>query len=225
MYLLSDDHLHFQGSFELAVGSFTYTVVWSLLQPKSRGNRSFILSEPFTIGGYKWILQFYPYGDTEENSVSCHANTHASTNHARNENCARGQSAVRVLNHLLSTLQDYSSIFLSLLSDEKDVAAFYQFTLDDRSGGNRRIIRGRGASQGPCNFQKKGWYAGFRRFVKRTELSEGGLYIRDGTLVIQCQVEVVIGCREGAGSRSQWWSVLNPFKPKVQNPDRAMNAI
>eukprot|EP00958_Prasinococcus_capsulatus_P005975 scaffold570_cov382-Prasinococcus_capsulatus_cf.AAC.9 len=58
-----------QGSFELAVGSFTYSVAWSLLQPEARGSRYFILSEAFVIGGYKWILQFYPYGDTEENSV------------------------------------------------------------------------------------------------------------------------------------------------------------
>eukprot|EP00958_Prasinococcus_capsulatus_P005974 scaffold570_cov382-Prasinococcus_capsulatus_cf.AAC.8 len=93
------------------------------------------------------------------------------------------------------------------------------------SGGNRQIVRGRGSGQGPCNFQRKGWYAGFRRFVKRTELKEGGCYMRDDTVVIQCQVEVVVGCRQGEGAKPQWWSVLNPFKPKVQNPDRAIDAI
>ena len=70
---------------------------------------------------------------------------------------------------------EYLSLFVALASEGRHVPAYYTFTLVDQSGGGADMVQGRTKEQGPCRFEQRGWWVGFRRYAPRAPHPPGGV--------------------------------------------------
>lgn len=84
-----------------ATGSHTFEITgYNLVKDLDKG--AGIQSERFTVGGYDWMIQFYPRGIQ---NVSCHQNAPSNV--------------------------DYISVYVKLLSTSREVQAMYSFSMWD----------------------------------------------------------------------------------------------
>ncbi|KXZ44695.1 hypothetical protein GPECTOR_63g23 [Gonium pectorale] len=210
-------------------GEHTHTIVgYSLV--KGIGDGEPIASERFVVGGWEWVLLFYPDGKRSSsegpmgNGPAGEVGGHAAAVAlpivgGAPLQAGRGDDAGLDPN-------EYAALFVALIgegpnpqgivstTEGKVVRAFHRFTLVDQTGQGRDLTKGRtrdaGAVKISCARQDPNARNchGYRKFVKRSLLEDPSKgYLQNDALVIRYTIELVVSSggaltRGGFTSRS-----------------------
>jgi len=149
----------------MARGTHAFEIAgYSLHRGLGVGN--FIRSAAFDVGGYSWCIRFYPdgYADGEEDSRDDDGD-------------------------------DNVAAFLELLTEDAEVRAHYDFRLLDRSTGTSSSVFSTAAPLvfDTLDVRKDNYFAwGTDELMERSELEEESAFLIDDSLVIECDVTVIM---------------------------------
>jgi len=127
------------------------------------GAGSFIRSAAFDVGGYSWCIRFYPDGYADD-----------------------GEEDSR---------DDHVAAFLELLTKDAEVRAHYDFRLLDRSTGTSSSVYSTAAPEvfDTLDVKEDNYFAwGTDELIERSELEEASAFLVDDSLVIECDVTVIM---------------------------------
>ncbi|RLN04544.1 hypothetical protein C2845_PM13G06890 [Panicum miliaceum] len=133
---------------------------------RSRSPATASTAASFDVGGYSWCIRFYPdgYADGEQDS--------------RDDGD-----------------DDNVAAFLELLTEDAEVRAHYDFRLLDRSTGTSSSVFSTAAPQvfDTLDVKEDNYFAwGTDELMERSELEEASAYLVDDSLVIECDVTVIM---------------------------------
>ncbi|KAG2577599.1 hypothetical protein PVAP13_6NG198200, partial [Panicum virgatum] len=129
------------------------------------GVGNFIRSAAFDVGGYSWCIRFY----------------HDGYNNGEEDSRDDGDGNV--------------AAFLELLIEDAEVRALYDFRLLDRSTGTSSSVFSTAAPQvfDTLDVREDNYFAwGTDELMERSELEEASAYLVDDSLVIECDVTVIM---------------------------------